>query len=549
MTTGKFNLARVRRLAREKFGYDQLRPAQEEVIRLLSEGHDVLAVMATGSGKSAIYQLTALMLHGPTVVVSPLIALQKDQLEAIQDNDLAEAAALSSAVKSSDKKEAFENLREGDLEFLLLAPEQLPKPETLERLMRHPPSLFVVDEAHCVSQWGHDFRPDYMRLGTIIEALNHPRVLALTATASPGVREEIVEQLGMRDPCVVAWGFDRPNIRLEVDVCADEEAKHRDLLTRVGELEPPGIIYVATRAHAEQIAEFLGENGINARHYHAGMPTRERTEVQEEFMASHDQVMVATNAFGMGVDKPDVRFIIHYDAPESLDSYYQEIGRGGRDGEPARAILFFRRQDLGRRKAQSARGKLAEDEVKNVTRAMQSHKDPVASKDLAQETGLPEGRIRRMLDRLEEVGAAQILPTGEAVAIADQDAGEVAARAVEEQEQFRKTRRDQVELMQDYAETHICRRKYLLEYFGEDYPGQCGNCDNCDTGFAARAENADAELPFPLRCRVEHPKWGYGTVMRYDGNGHIVVLFEKGGNRELSIDFVLKRSLLRRVTG
>jgi ATP-dependent DNA helicase RecQ len=341
---------------------------------------------------------------------------------------------------------------------------------------------------------------------------------------------------------------DRPNIRLEVDTCADEEAKRRVLLTRLGEVGRPGIVYVATRAHAEQIAELLRENGIKARHYHAGRNTHERTAVQDGFMASPDEVMVATNAFGMGADKSDVRFVIHYDAPDSLDSYYQEIGRGGRDGEPARAILLFRRQDLGRRRAQSARGKLAADQVKCVTQAIQGHKDPVATRQLAQETGLPQGRIRRMLDRLEEVGAAHILPTGEAVAIAEEDAGEIAARAVEEQEEFRKTRRDQVDLMQDYAETHICRRKYLLEYFGEEHPGACGNCDNCDTGLAARAEAADVDLPFPLKSRVEHPKWGHGTVMRYDGSGHIIVLFEKAGYRELSVEFVLKRALLRRIT-
>jgi ATP-dependent DNA helicase RecQ len=546
MTNTTYDAARIRRIARTKLGYRGLRPAQEQVIRLLLEGHDVLAIMATGSGKSAIYQIAALLLNGPTVVVSPLIALQKDQLDAIREHELPEAATVNSAVRAGERREAFRGLRSGRLEYLFLAPEQLARPEVLSRIEGNRPSLVVIDEAHCISQWGHDFRPDYLRLGTIIDSLGHPRVLALTATASPAVRGQIIERLGMRNARSLAWGFDRPNIRLEVDSCGDEEGKQRDLLTRLGDMPRPGIIYTATRVRAEQIAGLLREHHIRARHYHAGMAARDRNRTQDTFMSSRDQVMVATNAFGMGVDKPDVRFVLHYDAPDSLDAYYQEVGRAGRDGEPARAILLYRRQDLGRRRAQSARGRLLEDEVRSIAAAVERAREPIGRRQIAEQTGLPEGRVRRVLDRLEDVGAARILATGEAVPIDGPDAVEAAARAVEEQDEFRKTRRDQVDLVQDYGETHLCRRKYLLEYFGEEFAGQCGNCDNCDTGLAARAAARDAGLPFPLKCRVEHPKWGFGTVMRYDGAGHVIVLFEKSGYRELSVDFVLARSLLRR---
>src|SRR4051812_5491804 len=228
--------AQITQLARERLGYRDLRPGQLETIRLILAGHDTLSVMPTGSGKSAIYQIAALFIKGSTVIVSPLIALQKDQLESIRANGLAEAAIVNSNVRAADKREAFEKFEEGDLEFLFLAPEQLANEETMKRLLANPPSLFVVDEAHCMSEWGHDFRPEYGRLGKFIEQLGSPRILALTATAAPQVREEIVTRLGMRDARTVVWGFDRPNISLEVEQCPDEGTKRRLVVERVKDL-------------------------------------------------------------------------------------------------------------------------------------------------------------------------------------------------------------------------------------------------------------------------------------------------------------------------
>jgi ATP-dependent DNA helicase RecQ len=328
-------------------GLETIRPGQEQTILSILERRDTLAVMPTGYGKSAIYQVAAVVLRGPTVVISPLIALQRDQVATIAEQEVGGAALVNSALRQSERREAFEHLEEGELEFLFLAPEQFNQEATLERLRTANPSLFVVDEAHCISEWGHDFRPEYLRLGAVIEALGHPVVLALTATASPPVREEIVTRLGMRRPCVIVRGFDRPNIWLGVETFPSELAKKHALVERVLAADKPGIVYVATRKHAEAVAEALGDHGMKSVYYHAGMNPRERAQVQEAFLTDAEEVIVATNAFGMGIDKANVRFVFHYDIPPTVDAYYQEVGRAGRDGQEARALLLYRPEDLG----------------------------------------------------------------------------------------------------------------------------------------------------------------------------------------------------------
>jgi len=339
----------IRATAREKLGYEELRPGQLESVRAVLAGRDTLTVMSTGAGKSAIYQLAGLLLDGPTIVVSPLIALQRDQMESVDEG---EATTLNSTMAEVDREQAIEGVQDGEIEFVLLAPEQLANEETLAELVAARPSLFVVDEAHCVSQWGHDFRPDYLNLLHAIEALGRPTVLALTATAAPPVRDEIVERLGLREPEVIVRGFDRPNIRLGVRRFHDAEAKTRALVEAVAGTAPPGIVYVATQKGAERLAGQLADAGVRAAAYHGGMSARRRDAAQEAFMADDGavDVMVATIAFGMGIDKPDVRFVFHHDVSESIDAYYQELGRAGRDGEPAQATLFYRVEDVGRRR-------------------------------------------------------------------------------------------------------------------------------------------------------------------------------------------------------
>jgi ATP-dependent DNA helicase RecQ len=275
-------------------------------------------------------------------VVSPLLALHQDQLRAIARGDTGEAVVANSTQKASERDEAFARLKAGDVEFLLLAPEQLANPATVHRLRESWPSLLVVDEAHCVSAWGHDFRPDYLRLGTVIETLGRPTVLALTATASPPLRADIAEHLGLQDPVVVVRGFDRPNIHLAVETFHEGPAKEAAVLDWVASTPGPGILYVATRRASVELAGALRELGVRAAAYHGGMRAKERRQAQDAFTAGELDVIVATVAFGMGIDKPNVRFVAHAEVTDSLDSYWQEIGRSGRDGEAAQALLFYR---------------------------------------------------------------------------------------------------------------------------------------------------------------------------------------------------------------
>jgi ATP-dependent DNA helicase RecQ len=341
---------KIAQAARDRFGFGELRPGQEEAVSAVLDGKDTLVVMATGSGKSAIYQLAGWMIDGATLVISPLISLQRDQIENIEEEEPGEAAAIDASVPERRREEFLEELADEELEFLFLAPEQLAREETVERLAEANVSLLVVDEAHCISEWGHDFRPDYLRIGALVERLGSPTVLALTATASPPVRKEIVERLHMRDPEVVVRGFDRPNIRLEVERHHDERQKRRALVERVAALDRPGIVYVATRKLAEEVARELDEAGLRALPYHAGLAKSERDQTQEAFMHDQLDVIAATTAFGMGVDKPNVRFVVHSEPADSVDSYFQEIGRAGRDGKPAEAVLIYRSEDIGLRR-------------------------------------------------------------------------------------------------------------------------------------------------------------------------------------------------------
>ena len=498
--------------------------------------------MSTGSGKSAIYEIAALIKPGPTVVVSPLISLQRDQVEAIDDELPGEAAELNAAATERQRAERLRALRQDDLEFLFLAPEQLARPETVEALRAAEPSLLVVDEAHCISEWGHDFRPDYLRLGGLVEELGHPTVIALTATASPPIREEIVERLRMEEPAVIVRGFDRPNIWLGVHTFREEAHKREALVERVLGGPRPGIVYAATRRVADELATELGEGGLRAAAYHAGMARKRRDEIQERFMDDELDVVVATTAFGMGVDKPNVRFVLHHAVSDSIDSYSQEIGRGGRDDEPAEALLFWRPEDLALRRF-FAGGQLDGETLETVVHAVREHRGDVPAGKLQKETELSETKLMAALSRLEDVGAVQISADGRVRAGGDrsrspEDLVELAVKEEEDRHRFDGSR---LEMMRAYAEHEHCRRSFLLSYFGEEHARACGNCDNCDAGHGEPDDSPD--VPFEVGARVVHGEWGEGVVQRYDGD-RIVVLFDAAGYKTMSVELISARGLL-----
>ena len=506
-------------------------------------GRDTLVVMPTGSGKSAIYQVPALLLPGPTVVVSPLIALQRDQVAGLLAVEGAGGAVQANSNQSDRARAAaFAALRAGEVEFFFLAPEQLAKPEVLDAVAAAKPSLFVVDEAHCICSWGHDFRPEYLRLHSAVERLGRPTVLALTATASPPVREEIVSRLRLRDPHQVVCGFDRPNLSLEVLAFRNDDQRRRAVVLRAMSEPKPGLIYTATRRSAEEYAVALAELGIDAAAYHAGMRGSARDAVHERFMSGRLDVVVATTAFGMGIDKADVRFVLHAEVADSLDSYYQEVGRAGRDGAPALAALYYRPEDLGLRTF-FASGKANQHELRKVVTLLTHANGAVEPTALAQEMDVAPTRLAGLVNLLEQTGALGVRADG---AIERQDGDlspqDAAAAAAAVAESHRMVERSRVDMMRAYAETTDCRRQFLLAYFGETLAEPCGRCDTCEAGTAE--EQADAgSSPYALQSKVSHAVWGTGVVMRYEGD-RIVVLFEEVGYRTLSLEAVAAKGLL-----
>ncbi len=327
------------------FGFKSFRAGQEEVIRAVLEGHDTIVVMPTGGGKSLCYQLPALMNDNATVVVSPLIALMKDQVDALHARNLP-ATFINSSIPFEEQKARINGVRRGEYKLVYVAPERFRSQHFVETLREANISLFAVDEAHCVSQWGHDFRPDYLRLKQTVEAIGRPQIIALTATATPDVRSDISEQLGLRTPRAFVSGFDRPNLSIKIVHTQKEREKiaHTKALA-ARYTNGSGIIYTSTRKAVEQVAARLHDAGLNVVAYHAGMEDAARARAQDAFMSGQAQMIVATNAFGMGIDKPDIRFVTHYQMPGSMEAYYQEIGRAGRDGLPSTCALLFNYAD------------------------------------------------------------------------------------------------------------------------------------------------------------------------------------------------------------
>jgi ATP-dependent DNA helicase RecQ len=358
------------KVLKEIFGFDSFRPGQEEAIRAVLEGRDTLAVMPTGGGKSLCYQVPALMQESLTVIVSPLISLMKDQVDSLIQSSVTGAATLHSGLSPEERWEVERRVRTGEIKMLYVAPERLRSLEFVLSLRRAGVGLFVVDEAHCISEWGHDFRPDYLFLPRAVRDLGSPPVLALTATATPRVREDILRSLRMRSPEVVVTSFNRPNLTYRVLSAREKKHKLPLILDVVRNATPPGIVYATTRKECEELAAHLRRSGIDSAAYHAGMGAAERSDVQERFMTDELSVVVATIAFGMGVDKPNVRFVIHSSVPGSLPAYMQESGRAGRDGGGSECVVLYRGADLGRRKRLVTLGTAGEEEVSSLFRSL-----------------------------------------------------------------------------------------------------------------------------------------------------------------------------------
>jgi ATP-dependent DNA helicase RecQ len=539
--------ARIERLAREKLGIEELHRGQLEAIEAVLGGRDTLAVMSTGYGKSAIYQLAGELLGRPTIVVSPLIALQRDQVEAIEEHiSPGEAAELNSTLSPKRRHELIASLERGEHEFVLLAPEQLAKPEVLAELAATRPSLLVIDEAHCISEWGHDFRPDYLQLGAFAERLGRPTILALTATASPPVRREIVERLGMEDPAQVIRGFDRPNLHFAVRRFTDAPGKEKALVEAVAAAPKPGIVYIATRKASEELAAALSAAGVTAEAYHAGLPSKRRSSLQDRFMDDEVEAIVATTAFGMGIDKPNVRFVFHAGPSDSIDSYYQEVGRAGRDGEAAEAVLFYRPEDEAVRRFLGSAGGIDGEDLEAVGRALEEgdgRADPAA---LAERLEFSRSKVLEAVGRLEEAGWLEVADDGDVRRTqGGPDLEEAVQAGVRESGERREFDRTRLEMMRSYAETRGCRRDHILSYFGEEHEVPCFYCDNCDAGLV---KPDDAVRPFSIGAAVTHKSWGAGEVQRYDRD-RVVVLFESVGYRTLDLGLVEDEGLLEARSG
>ena len=434
-------------ILKQYFGYDSFRPGQDELVQAILSGRDTLGIMPTGAGKSICYQVPALVLPGLTLVVSPLISLMKDQVGALNEAGVP-AACINSAMSFEEMRDALYFAGRGQYKLLYVAPERLTAPFFLDFARRVPISMVTVDEAHCISQWGQDFRPSYLKILDFLAALpQRPLVSAFTATATAEVRDDIIRALGLEEPFVITTGFDRPNLYFAVE---KPSSKPSALLAHLMQRrDKSGIVYCSTRKTVEEVCDMLLSRGLPATRYHAGLDSEERLANQDDFLYDRKTVMVATNAFGMGIDKSNVSFVIHYNMPKNMESYYQEAGRAGRDGEAADCILLYNGQDV----------RTAEFLIEH------SHENEDESMDEKTRRQL----IERDMERLKQ--------------------------------------------MTFYATTTDCLRRYILNYFGEKAPLCCGHCGNCDTNFEEVDATMDARKILSCVYRLDERRLHFGKTV------------------------------------
>ena len=506
------------------FGYGEFRPQQEEAVQTALEGRDVLVVMPTGAGKSLCFQLPAALSEGVTLVVSPLIALMRDQVDAL--NRRPEFAGLGCGCLTSlqsldEQNDLLRDLRGGRLKMLYVAPERFRSGAFMDALKSVKIARFVVDEAHCISEWGHDFRPDYLSLREVVETLGNPPLLAATATATRRVQQSIVANLGMRDPLVLVGGFNRPNLHFSVHRCKSENEREDKLvraLPKLSALGGSGLVYVATRKQCEQVFEAvdaaLAPLGQRAGMYHAGLDADLRNQMQREWLEGERQVLVATNAFGMGIDKPDVRFVVHCACPDSLESYYQEAGRAGRDGRRSRCVILYHFADRRTREWFIDNEALTVGMVEQAFGQVRGHADKEGVARLPKTWGMAldwsdiKGRLA--LGELERADLVKrVAQTGDGVTLTlarrdfPPDARRQIAADLAKQRAERLRRLDEIV---DYCKTTACRRRTVLDYFGDrqEPPPTAFCCDNCDAPKPEGHAAALGRLPqIPMPAQID----------------------------------------------
>lgn len=529
------------------FGFREFLSGQEPIVSSILTGRDTLAVMPTGGGKSLCYQLPALVRDGVTIVISPLIALMKDQVDGLTRRGIA-ATMINSTLSMGEQNERLRGLREGHYKLVYVAPERFRSQSFVSALGSVPVSLFAVDEAHCLSQWGHDFRPDYVRLGEALEKLNHPQTAAFTATATPDVRADILKYLQLRDPYVTISGFERPNLSLKVIQCEDRRQKYERLEALI-DRQQTGIVYCSTRKMVEEVNAHLETNGAKTVAYHGGMDDRDRAWAQNVFIDRSRDVAVATNAFGMGIDRPDVRFVAHFDVPGSIEAYYQEAGRAGRDGESSECELYFNYADTRTQEFFIEGNNPGYGVIVDIYRALRelalNDEVHLPIKDIAGQVGLKNSMqassalshlVRgRYIERFDVPGKRM---RGTRIVNREIKAEDLVIDHVALAEKERRDHSRLEAMVQFCYEESTCRQAWILSYFGEDDAANCGTCDNCQQGRNSdRREPNDEEfilvqkaLSGVARCSTRSPD---GTWEPRFGKGKIVQMLVGSRSQEV----------------